>query len=928
MYISNFSFNCFWPLGIRLLFLLIISTVILNGMASAKAPRAGSTVVNQATIQYFDSDGIQREATSNEVTLFVQQVFSGTVLGDNQRLVAPGKRVLFSHTIENTGNGTDEFCVRAVQISSDSGSYTDIDIYRDLDFDGQISGADPLIWSLSDGTTFGRIILSADELTDIVIRAQIPAGANSPQTYGLDFIASSTEGTGICETGSVTDIGANIDNINGTNRDVATVTIGAVLEVTKSSTYIAGIANTLADDQIDYTIRIRNTGLFNAANLDINDFLPAEISFDSFGLHDGVFSAGPSHLGGEISAGIAILAPEQEAVIRVLTNVEPTLGQNGGTLMIENTVAVTADLNGDGNVEPAVLSNTVLDYAAVSYGVSLDDIGGVATANINDGADDDGLHNDTQTVDMAAPGQTIYFALDVTNTGNDEDSFDLTFTSMNGWFSGAAVHFLETDFATRLSDTNANSLPDTGPLKPSEEKRIIVAVIVPHIVPSGPHNMIVTASGAGGVSDPATLVITNASSAKVDIANLAGVPGFNDAGALNAHDASAVTTTLSSLPGVAIVFDLFIANEGEAPDNFTLNAKADLVGTAELPAGWSVSFVDSSGQIITETGLMKSDAVMTIQAIVLPPQGAIATTTQSIFFHIISALTGAADVKQDAVTIISTTSLYVGPDKFSQISPCGILDNLHVIRNEGDTAENVIVSIASQTSLAGEIRFATALSAGRPEAFQPANLMNVGDLIAVYNGTAWIMTALVSDGGGGVAIPLASGEQTQFSLRLTASCNLTNGAVDNTQILVMSTDGDVSGFVNDTTTVALARVDLAKHGALDTTCDMIADGAFDDTQIRASPGECVLWKISLKNTSTETVCDVFIRDAAPEFTSFLPLPPILTQPVSGTGVCTLSGSNLDCSVGYPADTNSDGLDENYCLGSGEDASVTFAVKIE
>src|SRR5690554_4437616 len=79
--------------------------------AFAQVPPAGQSIGNTASATYKDSGGITRPATSNTVTTIVQQVAGLTITPGITKTVSPGNDIAFSHTITNTGNGTDNVTI-------------------------------------------------------------------------------------------------------------------------------------------------------------------------------------------------------------------------------------------------------------------------------------------------------------------------------------------------------------------------------------------------------------------------------------------------------------------------------------------------------------------------------------------------------------------------------------------------------------------------------------------------------------------------------------------------------------------------------------------------------------------------------------------------------------------------------------------------
>lgn len=900
------------------------------GNAIAQSPAAGTNVVNQASVQYTDATGAEREATTNEVVLFVQAVYASTLEADQSRDVAAGSAARFVHTLTNTGNSENTFCISATDNSGDDGDYDRIDAVFDANGDGFANPDEQIVFSSSTGGQ-GELTLDRGERGSLIAIGDVPASAVVDDEFGLTLTVSSKDGTVNCGTGQPDDIGADGDATHGTNTDLATVSAHAILEVYKSSTYSSGAANDLSDDQIDYTISIRNVGLIAAADVDVTDTLPTEVTFDSF-----ITSANSeAHLAGVITASITSLAPDTEVVIQFTTNVDPTLGFSGGDLEIENIASASGNLDGVAGAEPSVESNTVVDLIDPVYGVVLSDIGGSASPGVNDGADDDAAIDDVQTIDVIAPGETAEFTLTVTNTGNVTDTYNLSDLSRAGWFSGAGIRYLNADFVTPLLDTTGDGQADTGPLEPGESLTFMVKAAMSFTEPSAPHVLalqaISTAELSGGgvnVSDPASLAIGTGLAAGVDIANSAGAAGFNDTGSVDSDPASVITTTQVTAPGQAVIFDLFVANEGSGIDMFEFTAHSDAIASTDLPIGWGALFLGADGEPVSASPALSPAETYAFQARITPPDDTTNGQVQSVFFQAASFETGVTDIKQDAVQISIALSLSLSPDQFGQIAACGRKEYLHTLRNSGGTNEAVELEVTAQSNLMSEVLLPTAVNSGAPSNYQDQALLNPGASVAILSDGIWTTGILGTGGSSNVAVPLQPGEETRILARIIAGCDVPAGAVDVFALEAVTSDDDASSSIVDTTTVASARLDLTKLGALDAGCLGGADTAFDDAGVRAEPGDCVIWQITLENPGVETVCDVVARDTAPSFTSISGTPLITQQPIPGTGICNLSGNEFACSVGNSIDIDDDAVPENHCLRSGEQAQVQFSVAIE
>lgn len=902
------------------------------GVAQPEAPPAGTRIVNQANVQYLDANAVSREATTNEVVLLVRPVYSSTLAQDNDRLAIAGANVSFTHTLTNSGNTENTYCVAAVQTGGDSGDYDSLSVVHDANTNGVAEANEKILYQSTGGGT-GRLTLEAEATVDLVLTGIVPAGATVGQSYSADLTVSSQDGTGICGTGLPTDTGANIDTTEGTNRDTVTITDLAVLEITKSSIYNSGVSGDLSDDTIEYVLTVENNGNQEASDVLITDVLPDEVSFAAFGATEGAVAT--SHINGTVSITSAMIDSGERVIVRFTVDVDDLVGFAGEDLVIENTATVAADLDGVAGREPAVTSNTTRDMVPVITAVTLSDTGVGANTALNDGGDDDGSVNDIQEVSAAAPGDTTLFRLTVTNTGNVTDTYNLAAESQSGWLAQAGLTYFHPDGISPLLDTTSDGIADTGPLAPGESLTFFMRASLPNSETAGPHSAVIRATSTRNegsaitpANDPASLVISAVQGAEVDIANSGGATGYNDNGVVDADPASSITTTLSGAPGTSVSFDLFVANEGGGPDTFALLAAASEDGATALPSGWAVRFVDSSGTTISSTPRLAAGESYSFTANVMIPQSVADGASQSVYFRVNSALTGASDVKQDAVNVSAQPSVTFTPDANGQVSPCGQRDYIHTLRNSGGTNETFSIAIASQTQLGGVVRFATSLSAGQPDEFLVQELLAPGDDVAVLSGGNWVLRPLQSDGAGGVAIALQPGEEAQVQVRVSASCSTANGLVDTLIVEATSLDGDLSARVTDVTRVGATMLQILKKGARDPACSGVPPTSFDTAQVAAQPGDCVVWQILLENNGNAPICDVMARDAAPAFTQLYTAPLIIQQPVAGTGSCTVTGDEFACTLGAAMDINQDSTPENYCLGAGETAEVRFSVRIE
>ena len=240
---------------------LIATSLAVGSMAGFGAQvlaqtAAGTLIKNLATVTYEDENGNSYSAQSNEAVVTVAPVYSATIENDNNLSGAPGQTVYFPHTLTNTGNIADTFTVAA-----DNGGV----VYLDDNNNGQPDPGEAIVT--------GPVSVPAGDQVSLVVALAVPTTAADGSTLATELTVSSTNGA------TVTDIGANVDATDGTNDDTVTVSTGPVLVLNKSSVH------DVANNQITYTLTVKNNGGSDAANVNIVDALP-QVDTDGDGVVD------------------------------------------------------------------------------------------------------------------------------------------------------------------------------------------------------------------------------------------------------------------------------------------------------------------------------------------------------------------------------------------------------------------------------------------------------------------------------------------------------------------------------------------------------------------------------------------------------------------------------------------------------------------
>jgi len=235
--------------------------------------------------------------------------------------------------------------------------------------------------------------------------------------------------------------------------------------------------------------------------------------------------------------------------------------------------------------------------------------------------------------------ESTSFDLFVRNEGGLPQSYSLTVDA-----DGAGTA-LPAGISVVFKDTGGTIITSTPSLNPGDTFQYLAEVSTTAAVSYGSHALFFHVGGINTDIKQDAIAVTRG----VDIANSATATGLNDY-AVDADPSSGVTTTLASLAGWMVSFDLYLNNESAINQGFNLSYSED----AGSPlTGWSVVFRDSSGTIITSTPVIAAGASYQFSAEVTSAAAA-TDGVYPVFFHADGASVAAAsDVKQDAVQIDS-----------------------------------------------------------------------------------------------------------------------------------------------------------------------------------------------------------------------------------------------------------------------------------
>ena len=253
---------------------LVAGGVALMPTAQAAAPTAGSNISNIATASYTDGNGASKTVTSNEVKTIVLQVSSFTLVADRNATINPNGTATLSHTLTNTGNGTDTFTLNVSQLGGDDFDLNNVHIYLDSNQDG-----------LPDNNTeITSVTLTANQSVGIIVVSTVPVTQTDGQKAQYTLNATAGFDTSVTRF----------------NTDTVTVSAGASMQIQKS----ASVASVAPNGDITYTLTYKNTGNGAAPFVTIKDTLPNTVTYNAgSGLWSGSSTALTDAAGGD-PAGI------------------------------------------------------------------------------------------------------------------------------------------------------------------------------------------------------------------------------------------------------------------------------------------------------------------------------------------------------------------------------------------------------------------------------------------------------------------------------------------------------------------------------------------------------------------------------------------------------------------------------------------------
>ncbi|MEC7120091.1 MAG: NEW3 domain-containing protein [Pseudomonadota bacterium] len=820
---------------------VVLGGITLLPSAHAAAPAAGTNISNIASASYTDAGGNPLTTTSNEVTTTVLQVASFTLVEDRNTISNPNSTVNLSHTLTNTGNGTDSFEIDLVNLGGDDYDFTNIGVYLDANGDGVPD--DPSANLIGE-----TITLPAGDAVNLIVQGTTPSGQAIGTDGQLQITATSVFDNAVTEQ----------------NTDTVVISAGDFVVRKSANVSIAQIG-----DEVEYTLTYTNRGNAAATDILIRDALPANVTYV-----DG--SAVWSNAAGSLTDVVDGDGYSFDAAGRIVEFTIPSVAPNvTGTLKFRVTVDAATpagdivnqaeyqfDPDGPGGEDPTPLTptnETPVEVPEARVGVINDSATNPYSDAQRDPTDVDLDDTQTQTI---AQGATATFTTYVHNTGNLEQVFEVLINQTD-LPAGSTVELFKADGATPLTNISGTAALDVGPIAAGDMVELVVKITLPATftetgVDTSDTIITVHPVGAPTATDSTILVIDDVTPARIDLSN-GNVADYTDANVETAegegpYDPVIVVDSENTTPGEPVRFPLEIYNGGANPDSFNL--------THTVPPGWTVQYEDAAGNIITNLTNVQPGDTVEYFAVVTPPVDA-PVGDNDVIFTVTSPITQLTDSMKNNVTIQDERLVTFSPDRQGETTAGGTVTYLHTFTNngsaiEGDDAGELLVNMTQGGSFTGNVTV-----------FVDVNK----DGIFAPNET------LVLDGAGNgdlnSLLPAGVNPGESYSIQVKVESPVTAlPGQNNTTTVVITPTGDINGVtpppavqIVDRTVISEDPLRLVKSQALDTDCDGVADGAYGTGTLAAEPGACIVYRIVATNEGSGTVTNVVINDTTPAYTT-------------------------------------------------------------
>ena len=838
-------------------------------------PKAGSSITNIASGDFYDEQGNLQVINSNAVILTVQPIYSLTLQSNQQNIGTIGSKVNFPHVLTNTGNIVDDYKLSLTQLTNDQFDLENIAVYVDRDQNGEPDDNNNLLNN-------AVLHVEAEESVALVVVGSIPKNVSTGNIANFSLTSTSQ---------------LDPNHVSATVSDVAKVVDDAVIQVTKSQNISTGKTGT----EVTYTFTYNNTGTA-LGQLFVRDTLPSSVSYQA---GTAIWNNGASTLtdvdndneagstaesvmnykyeGGEVEFKLTGITALSKGTFSFKVKVNPNAAEK-----INNTANYKQYKNNTTTLLKDTSTNTVIFTVQQTLGVILNN----SSVGNTDGGTNDLL---TKSNTFTGAAKEIQFDNYVWNTGQATDSYNLSITKSANVPSCAVTRLYQSDGRTLLTDSNADGVVDTGSMAAGASKKIVLGVYFPaNCVTTETLNFDITAISTTDTAIKNTTrdQLTNTNSVgSSDLYNNDG--SGNGIGAVTSAGGQAWVNK-SAVRGGTAVFPLVVENKSTVTNSYNLYASAAEIDvnniSTSLPAQWTVKFYDTSndcqtlGNVISSTGNVAAGATKKYCAVVSVPTNT-DLANLPIWFAIKSPMNAQADSIKDQVDIIQR-QMTLANDRQGRVNIGGTVVYLHTLKNTGTVVEGNAV---------GQITFSVIPQ--NPNDTFTYTLYHDANNNGVIDATDPMINDLSIITGG-----LAPQASIQLLLKVQAPTTATNG-MSSVANIVVKANNTIQGLAladiqnTDLTTVDPTQLRLTKEQTKDENCALtsvtVINAVYGSTPLQVKPNQCVTYRLTLKNEGATSASNVVINDVVPAYSNLRTgLPPSITQ-----GTVTVNTDQIAGNVG-------------------------------
>ena len=840
-------------------------------------PKAGSSITNIASGDFYDEQGNLQTINSNPVILTVQPIYSLSLQSNQQNIGTIGSKLNFPHVLTNTGNIADNYKVVLTQLTNDQFDLENIAVYVDRDQNGEPDDNNNLLNN-------AILHLEADESVALVVVGSIPKNVVAGNVANFSLTSTSQLDPG---------------NVSATVSDVAKVVDDAVIQVTKSQNISTGKTGT----EVTYTFTYSNTGTASGQLL-VHDTLPSNVAYQA---GTAIWSNGTAtltdidndneagstaesvmnykYVNGEVEFKLTGIAALSKGAVSFKVKVNQNAAEK-----INNTANYKQYKNNTTTLLKDTNTNTVIFNVEQTLGVILNN----SSAGNADGGTNDLL---TKANTFTGAAKEVQFENYVWNTGQATDSYNLTIDKSINVPSCAVTRLYHSDGRTLLTDSNADGIIDTGSMAAGASKKIVFGVYFPANCVTATNEILDFDVKATSVTDTA---ITNSTRNRLNNTNTAGSSDLynNDSsgtgiGAVTSPGGQAWVNK-SAVRGGTAVFPLVVENKSTVTNSYNLYASAAEIDvnniSTSFPAQWIVKFYDTSddcqslGNVISSTGNVAAGATKKYCAVVTVPTNT-DLANLPIWFAIKSPMNAQADSIKDQVDIIQR-QMTLANDRQGRVNIGGTVVYLHTLKNTGTVVEGNAV---------GQITFSVIPQ--NPNDTFTYTLYHDANNNGVIDATDPMINDLSIITGG-----LAPQASIQLLLKVQAPTTATNG-MSSVANIVVKANNTIQGLTlddlqnTDLTTVDPTQLRLTKEQAKDENCALtlatVSSATYGSTPLQVKPNQCVSYRLTIKNEGATPASNIVINDIVPAYSQLRSgLPPSISQ-----GTIAVNNDQIAGSVG-------------------------------